>query len=468
MMVMTIRAVRDIGGDAEAEKPPPMSRTARIVITIIFVAGSLDTFGDFGNKFARNTVLTNRYWQARMPVVNYVLMSSNVVSVYIAQKILVRTIKKLSMKQGPTGFMSATAFWMVWGNVASAVVQFALMVIIKYDDDRAAIFPYICVWLLSQIFGITSTFAAFFLFPAFVPAHRKGEFNGLRNSFTNLVNVLAPFMLAFIYQLGSMAKPPDAARLDEASIICLGICGGVSTLAFVCYVPLGRYLPKPPPPKPTEDEKVKDGAVAPEPEPLKPLEYYDHVKWEEWSEMPIKRRMEVQQARIAVGMPSVQLSWGTWEADVALAPEILAKAPRELGELREVCTEWVVDDAKLDKMLELRAKCGWNASEEGKAKRDKARADMGKWIADYLDDAGYDNWENVPYIYKAMVMNAFPPIDALDMKRASLTTRCEMRTGTLAFMKVLDLHIKTAETTAYNNLTDGTQMSTDLGKVKCA
>ena len=72
---------------------------------------------------------------------------------------------------------------------------------------------------------------------------------------------------------------------------------------------------------------------------LKPLEYYDHVKWEEWSEMPIKRRMEVQQARIAAGMPSVQLSWGTWEADVALAPEILAKAPRELGELREVCTE---------------------------------------------------------------------------------------------------------------------------------
>ena len=91
--------------------------------------------------------------------------------------------------------------------------------------------------------------------------------------------------------------------------------------------------------QPTEGEKVKDGAVAPEPEPLKPLEYYDHVKWEEWSEMPIKRRMEVQQARIAVGMPSVQLSWGTWEADVALAPEILAKAPRELGELREVCTE---------------------------------------------------------------------------------------------------------------------------------
>ena len=142
-----------------------------------------------------------------------------------------------------------------------------------------------------------------------------------------------------------MASGPRPGPPQEADGHCdpdplgLGICGGVSTLAFVCYVPLGRYLPKPPPPKPTEGEKVKDGAVAPEPEPLKPLEYYDHVKWEEWSEMPIKRRMEVQQARIAVGMPSVQLSWGTWEADVALAPEILAKAPRELGELREVCTE---------------------------------------------------------------------------------------------------------------------------------
>ena len=47
-----------------------------------------------------------------------------------------------------------------------------------------------------------------------------------------------------------------------------------------------------------------------------------------------------------------------------------------------------MDDAKLDKMLEMRAKCGWNASEEGKAKRDKARADMGKWIADVRSPPG--------------------------------------------------------------------------------
>ena len=47
---------------------------------------------------------------------------------------------------------------------------------------------------------------------------------------------------------------------------------------------------------------------------------------------------------------------------------------------------------------------------------DAERLAMGKWFADYLDDAGYESWVMMPQLYKAMLMNAFPPIDALDNK----------------------------------------------------
>ena len=63
-----------------------------------------------------------------------------------------------------------------------------------------------------------------------------------------------------------------------------------------------------------------------------------------------------------------------------------------IGELRELYTEWVTSDEKLEEIAGLMA-----TRRELEAKRDKTdrteqrqkeRAAMGQWIADYLDDAG--------------------------------------------------------------------------------
>merc|ERR1711988_816371 len=45
------------------------------------------------------------------------------------------------------------------------------------------------------------------------------------------------------------------------------------------------------------------------------------------------------------------------------------------------------------------------------------RVAMGQWMADYLDDAGYETWYVQPTIYKMLFMNAFPAIDKLDNKK---------------------------------------------------
>ena len=79
---------------------------------------------------------------------------------------------------------------------------------------------------------------------------------------------------------------------------------------------------------------------------------------------------------------------------------------------------------------------------------------MGQWIADYLDDAGYEQWEAAPHLFKALIMNAFPPIDILDGKRPDIKDRAQLRTSLMALMKVLDLHVTTAQTTSTVDLTD--------------
>ena len=440
--------------------PPPLSKTAKSVIAIILIAGSLDTFGDTGNRFARSTILTNRYPAARPAVVQYVLMASNIVSIFIAQHIIKRTIKK-------RGFMPATSLWLILGNVASAVVQFALLVIIRFDTNKEAMGLYVVVWLLSQVFGICSTLAAMFLFPFFVPPHQKGKYMGVRNSLTSAVECTAPVMLALIYQTGSLATGADrAAQLDLWSIVCLAVCGTISLLAFVGYLPMPRLMPKPPPKaggasKPTDPLKVVPASDA----AGRPLSYYDNVSWQEWTSMSVHERFEIQRARGQEGLQRVQLAWNTWHDDVHLAGEILAKAPSEMSEMREKYTEWVTDDDKLDVVFEMRAKMLEGLrSEENKARREASRAAMGRWIADYLDDAGYETWETVPYLFKAMIMNAFPPIDPLDEKNAEYKDRAELRTGMMAFMKVLDLHVKTAQTTTTVDLTDAVA----LGKVHTA
>ena len=446
--------------DEKPAAPPPMSKLAKTVVAIVLIAGSLDTFGDFGNRFARNTILSNRYPLARQSVVQYVLMASNVLSIFIAQKILTRTMAKL----GP---MAGMGWWCILGNVASAIVQFALLVIVRYDPHLEAMGAFVVVWLLSQIFGFCSTLASMFLYPAFVPPHRKGTLLGVRNSLTSLVNCVAPVMLALIYQTGSLTTGADRlAALDQASIVCLGVCGGISTLAILGFAPLRRILPKPPPKKaaaaaaaaaadaPAAESKT--GAVAVVPEKVKrPLTDYDQVSWLDWTALTVKERASIQEERLKAGLSRVHLPWGTWSADHVIADQIMAKAHDELGQFRRLQTEWVTSsDEKLAEIMKWREMVVANRNEDGeaKAKRERAREAMGRWFADYLDDAGYEMWDVVPHMYKVFIMNAFPPLDALDEKVAAYKDVAEFRTAILAGMRVQDLHIKMAETTSFTDL----------------
>ena len=79
---------------------------------------------------------------------------------------------------------------------------------------------------------------------------------------------------------------------------------------------------------------------------------------------------------------------------------------------------------------------------------DEAKLEMGSWIADYFDDAGYRDWEKFSMLYKAMIMSAFPPIDPLDDVKPDYATMPihEFENALMKFLKVMDTHLTVEKT----------------------
>ena len=78
-----------------------------------------------------------------------------------------------------------------------------------------------------------------------------------------------------------------------------------------------------------------------------------------------------------------------------------------------------------------------------KIDRDQAKAEMGAWIADYFDDAGYQDWEKMSTLYKSMLMNAFPPVDPLDDVKPDYSKMPidKFEDALMKFLAVMDSHL---------------------------
>merc|ERR1712196_513940 len=90
--------------------------------------------------------------------------------------------------------------------------------------------------------------------------------------------------------------------------------------------------------------------------------------------------------------------------------------------------------------------------------RDKAKQEMGAWIADYFDDAGYIGWEKQCQAYKSMLMTAFPPIDPLDDVTPDFGSMPidKFEGNVLKFLEVMDGHMATEQRRIKPKFTIGT------------
>ena len=180
------------------------------------------------------------------------------------------------------------AVFTVFGNAFSSAVQFLLLWLIQGAPDTLA--PYVGVWWLGQLFGFSSSMAQMILVSSIAPRESRGYWGGLRGAAENAAKFCGPLLLALLY---------GEQRRDAA---CLVVCGAVSLLAALAYLPLPRLLPAP-------------GAKEVE---LEEMTVYEAMRPVEFMNLSLELRLKIDAERKKQGKKSFTYGWG--KADPGLEP----------------------------------------------------------------------------------------------------------------------------------------------------
>ena len=96
--------------------PTRAQSTTLTILKLCVIAGALDSLGDEGNKFARTTIMPQRFPVTKDPAVMSLISSSNVVATLFCMIMVVSARQRIGL-----------AVFTVFGNAFSSVVQFALL-----------------------------------------------------------------------------------------------------------------------------------------------------------------------------------------------------------------------------------------------------------------------------------------------------------------------------------------------------
>jgi len=136
--------------------------------------------------------------------------------------------------------------------------------------------------------------------------------------------------------------------------------------------------------------------------------------------------------------------WGTYDEQRPYLEELMTNSVDDFAYLKSVLIEVLTDRTKLADLQGMIHGIKERKKADGKmmATMQAEKTKLGMWLADYFEDAGYESWQSYPELYKAMLMNAFPPVDTIDGKatyeEGSLT---EFEEKQLRFLAVMDDHL---------------------------
>jgi len=231
-----------------------------------------------------------------------------------------------------------------------------------------------------------------------------------------------------------MASVYDSLE-DTRGVATLGLCASISFVATLAYTPLLRMMPKP-----MDDRKLEE----------KDVEEYDAMSDFEWSQQPLEIHDKVGRMKIQAGATVRPITWGTYEQDQPqLAADGVAsmhrRFVRDFNYIRsQVQTVLAHRELVTKEMEDFRVllKQQQETPDLSTRKEEAAKA-MGKWMVDYLEDAGYHDWDTQATFIKQMMIGAFPPIDELNGKKidyAAISPE-EYENLSIKFLGVLDEHI---------------------------
>merc|ERR1711988_1941308 len=148
------------------------------------------------------------------------------------------------------------------------------------------------------------------------------------------------------------------------------------------------------------------------------------------------------------------VNWGDYQGERS---EISALRLRARADFEYVTKDMRDILANRPKMLEMQKMMKQWEDMTPKVDREKAKQEMGAWIADYFDDAGYINWEKQAPIYKSMLISAFPPVDDLDDVKPDYATMPidQYEDALMKFLAVMDTHLGLEKTRNFQKLSTG-------------
>jgi len=386
-----------------AEPSASTTKTVRRILLICIFAGAIDSLGDEGNRFARSTIMPQSFPSTKDPSTMSLIASSNIVATAFCMFLVMGTQKKVGL-----------AIYTLFGNAVSALVQFGLVLIIY---SGWGLVPYVTLWWLGQLFGFTSSMAQMLIVGIVAPKQERGFWTGMSNAAGNVIKFIGPLALALTYGEANRA------------VLVLCVCGAISLGAAILYLPLPSLMPAP----------------APKSEELLGMEEYEKMKHAQFMQLPLATRWRIDQQRTKDGKPPIMHGWGKYDEQRGLLAGLVERSQDDFQFLKAQLIQNLTNQEKLETFrsqinssrAKTRARSGWFD------RHTKDQEEMGRWLGEYFDDAGYEGWKFYPELFKAMVMTAFPPLEALDAKAGtgydeSLENAEE---ELINFMRVMDQHI---------------------------
>lgn len=391
---------------------PGMDSKVRQILLVIIIGGGLDAFGDNGNTFARNVIFSNRYPLGKEPAWNTILISIKAAGVFLAMILVVRSAKCIRMP-----------LWTIIGNLFSSFCQFGII------PNAMPMGAFVAVWTCSQCFGFTSTMAEVFLLPGFAPAASRGFWLGLQGAVNMLCMASAPLVLSGIYSLLIPAPGSPASEFATAELATLATCGSISLIAAVLFIRLICLLPKPP--SPTAGPAItKDD-----------LPTYRQMSEREITRLSGQERYQVNKLLLEDKQDPLYARWISYQEDFEAGDlsRIMSSAQGDFKFIENILMQ------KLKAPTEMAQDCANDSAMRSAFYRgydvDVERQQMGTWLSNYLNDAGYHSWLWYPDIYKAMFMNAFPPVNKLDGKPVEFESVEDYESYIIKFNGVVKRHI---------------------------
>jgi len=378
------------------------------ILTIAIVASFLDSAGDEGTRIARGTIMQNVWPETNQIMIQNILMLSTIGLIFIV-------LALINFLKAKIGFGLTTCL----GSCATIIAQILFMI------NWTTWYAFIAVWYAGKLFGFLSTFGANLLINLAAPEAETGYWSGLSEGTNAIAEAIATLTIAAVYD--SMQDGSDEGKRGKTALY---ITVAISALAFLCYTPLTVYAPR----GFLEDDTKKK---------YRTLDEYAALTEAELKTLTLDEYNYLEEHSQKAGNMPRMVKWGTYKDEVAEIPGLMERAGDDFNTAKSLTIASLSSREKMQQELEQYK--GIKQFLTTQLDLDAERLAMGKWFADYLDDAGYESWVMMPQLYKAMLMNAFPPIDALDNKMAfeepEKVTVAQLENMYLKFLKVADSHI---------------------------